>query len=411
MILSDRNWNIYSTILLIQAFHSLKAWFLWWLPDTSAAIVFALINIIYMLLSPFWQFGDARRRGIAAIILFFFLYRTEGNMMAYAFSAVTSFSLIPLVFLKPEYQIDLLKRFQKVITIILSVSLFFWIWHLIGYDLPSSIITFGTVDRGNGMEDQYIFSNHYLYLASMSWMMRSGVVPEFFRFSAVFLEPGYLAILMVFLLFINGFDFKEKRNILYVGVIIATVSLAGFLMGIFAYIAQNVRSSKRGIYSLFIVTIICFYGYDFFKDYNNGNNFVNQGIIERLEYDEMEGTIAGNNRTSIGLDNHFEEFVKTSDIWYGLGRSKDIEFGVGYKAFLLKYGIFGLAIWLIYMLMISRIGNNYRSYTLLALYILMFLRGDVTMLWYGFMLVYVCGVVFTKYGLSAYEENSDSVTV
>ncbi|MBR1542254.1 MAG: hypothetical protein IJ628_06560 [Bacteroidaceae bacterium] len=400
MICKDRKWNVYSTILLIQAFHSLKVWFFWWLPDTAASVLFAVISILYLQVHQFWNFKDIRRKRIAIILLLLFLYSAEGNINAYIYSLFSAISLLPLVFLKLRYLIDLLERFQIVITAILAVSLLFWIGHLVGYDLPSFSITYGQIDRGMGLETQYYFSNHIFYLVNQSWMFTTGLVPEFMRFCSVFLEPGYLAILMVFLLFVNRFDFKDRRNILYIIVIVSTVSLAGFLMSVFAYIAHSVQHSRQGIYGLAFVGILLFFSLDFFKEYNHGDNFINQGIINRLEYDDTTGTIAGNNRTSVLLDDHFDKFVKTKDIWFGLGRKTELEFGVGYKKYLMKYGIFGLTMWLTFMLMMARIGWNYRALMLFVLYVLMFIRGDGSMFWLGFILVYIGGVVQSKYILN-----------
>ena len=410
MITSDKNWNIYSTFLLIQSFHSLKAWFFWWLPDVTASFVGGFVSILFLMVPQFWHFRDMRRICVAIIIFIFFFYRAEGNVNSYLYSLMSAFALVPLILLKSKYQIDLLERFQKVISIILVVSLFFWLGHLFGYDLPSYDITFGQIDRGKGLEAQYFFSNYVFYLVDTTWMHSLSYVPTFFRFSSVFLEPGFLAILMVFLLFINRFDFKDRRNILYVLVIVATVSLAGFLMGVFAYIAHSIQHSRRGIAGMVIVTVLLFFSYNFFKEYNHGNNFINQGVIERLQFDEMEGSISGNNRTSVAMDNDFEKFVTTSDIWFGQG-SEQLEFGVGYKAFLLKYGIVGLCIFLIYMIIITRIGRNYRANILFVLYVLMFIRGDATMLWHGFMLVYIAGVIQSKYEMITDGKNCNRITV
>lgn len=412
MILSDKRWIVYSTILLIQAFCSLKVWFFWWIPDESALLIFGLINFMFMIMVPsFWQFRDIRRVRVAILIFILFFYRTNGNIFAYVFSMFPAMSLAALVFLKKNYQIDLLERFQKTITIILSVTLLFWLGHLLGFDLPSFDISYGTIDRGHGIETQYFFKNHLLYLVDQTWFLHEGFIPGFLRFSSVFLEPGYLAIIMVFLLFINRFDLKDRRNLLYIAVIIASISLAGFLMGVLAYIAHGVQYSKHGVRSLIIIAVLLIGGFNFFRDYNHGDNFVNHGIIERLEYDQTEGTIAGNNRTSVALDDHFDKFVKTSNIWFGEKSGETLEFGVGYKAFLIRYGICGLFLFLTYMGLIARLAKNYRSTILFILYILMFVRGDVTMFWHGFMLVYVCGVIYTKYSKKSYEKNSTRLTV
>ena len=409
--LLDKRWNTYSIILIIQALYSLKAWFLWWIPEMAASIIIFVLFVFYFSYAPFWTLKDNRRIFAAALLIINFLYQAEGNLNAYILRFMQSFAVIPLIFLKPKYQTDLLERFQKVITVILAISLAFWILHLVGVNFPSTPITYGTIDRGEGLVDQYLFDNHYVFLVNQSWMLISYLtVPDYLRFSSIFLEPGYLAILMVFLLFINGFKFNEKRNQLYIATIIATVSIAGLLLGVFAYIAHSVQHTKRGILGVFLLLFVCFAGYNYFKDFNGGRNFINEGIIKRLEYDETRG-IAGNQRTTENFDNIFDTFVKSSEIIGGVGNKNVMNIvgaNVGYKAYIMRYGIIGLILFLSFLILLARTGKGYRALILFILYILMFIRGDVIIFYTGFMLVYIGGIAQTKFNFETYEKNSNS---
>ena len=44
---------------------------------------------------------------------------------------------------------------------------------------------------------------------------------------------------------------------------------------------------------------------------------LNEYIFARLEYDD-ESVIVGNNRTSRNFDSQYEQFSKTSDVWFGI---------------------------------------------------------------------------------------------
>ena len=391
--------------------YSLKAWFLWWIPGLTGTVIIFVISVFYLIYAPFWTFKENKKVYAAVLLVILFLYQAEGNLNAYMLKLMEAFAVIPLIFLKPQYQADILEKFQKVITVILTISLAFWVLHLVGINFPSTPITYGMVDRGEGLETQYLFDNHYVFLVNQSWMLKSfAVVPDFLRFCSIFLEPGYLAILMVFLLFINRFDINDKRNLLYIATIIATVSLAGVLIGVFAYIAHSAQYTKRGPIGIILLLFVSFSGYDFFKDFNGGRNFINQGIIERLEVDESKG-IAGNNRTTEYFDNQFDTFLKTSDLLGGIGAKKVKDIGganVGYKAYVMSYGIIGLILILSYLMVIARIWKGYRSLIMFILYVLMFIRGHGPIFWTGFMLVYVCGLAQAKYNSMTYEKNSNS---
>ncbi len=412
--LINKKWNIYSIILIIQALYSLKAWFLWWIPGQTATVLIFLISLFYFTYAPFWNFRDNKRVVASVVLIILFLYQADGNMNAYMLRFMESFAIIPLVLLKPKYQMDLLEKFQKVITVILAVSLAFWILHFMGINLPSTPIIYGQVDRGQGLEAQYLFENHYVFLVNQSWMLKSyAVVPSFLRFSSIFLEPGYLAILMVFFLFINKFEFQKRRNQLYIATIIATVSLAGLLMVAFAYITLRLQHAKRGIAGIILLLLVSFASYNFFQNYNGGRNFINEGIIERLELDDERG-IAGNNRTTLNFNDQFQEFVTSPDVIFGKGNRyvKDLgEVNVGYKVYIMKYGAIGLILFLTYLLIIVKTGNGYRAFIMFVLYVLMFIRGDATIFWEGFILVYVGGIAQTKYESLTHEINSNSITL
>ena len=279
---------------------------------------------------------------------------------------------------------------------LLALGSFFWILHLVGFDLPSTEVTFGETAGQSGMSDaQYYFSNHFLYLVNNSAFVRwNADIPTFFRFSSIFSEPGYLGIMLTFLLYINKFDMKDKRNIVYLVSLALTLSLAGYIMALFAYTAHRLEQSKNRVAVLISIGIVLAIGYVFFSNYNGGNNAVNDAIIARLKVEE-DGNIAGNNRTSEALDKQFEDFLTSTDLFFGVPNRNQIEFGVGYKKFLLKNGLFGLALFLIFLSRISKRAGNYRSWILFILYVLMFARGDVTMFWAAFIMIFAGGVAMT----------------
>lgn len=401
-VFSDKRWRSYSFFLLFQALYSLHPWFLWWLPMRVAVIVFFLIHSFFLLSSNFWNVKDSKRIGAAVLLIVLLQYQAIGSSLPYHIQKfLEAVALLPLILLKSHYQVDLLNKFQKVMVVILAVSLFFWAGHLLGLDLPSREITFGTVERGGVDQAQYVFSNHYLYLVNQRWLYNLSTVPPQFRFSSVFLEPGYISIIAVFFLFINKFDFRNKMNIVYIIAVVASVSLAGFLMAVLAYLANSLKNSKYGLVSIVLLMLFLWAGSNYFQTYNNGRNFINEGIIQRLEIDQTTGNIAGYNRTSETFDSKFDRFLYSGDVFFGIRRDgMEREFGdaanVGYKVYIMTYGLIGLILFLIYLFNISRFSKNYQSYILMLLYIVMFVRGHHTMWSYAFMLVYICGVIDSR---------------
>lgn len=395
VIIKDRHWFLYKIVLLIMVFYSLNCWLFFEVNSMMMNFIFLGISIPFFMKPSMWNLSRSRKQ-IAIILVLLKLYVAGiGNINLYIATFIDSLPLLVVVLLHKEYLEDLFDTFQNVLSIILGLGAAFWILHLIGYDfLPSQDIAFGTKeDYGGNLVDQYYFENHYLYLVDKTWFIRPfSDIPSFVRFNSIFLEPGYLAILMMFLLFINKFDLKDHRNKVYLVTLILTLSLAGFIMTILAFIAHKMQYSRKRISILVGIGLSLFVAYSFFSEYNEGKNVINEAIISRLEVDKDKG-IAGNNRTSEAMDEQYTSFLASPDVVFGLRKSNMLEFGVGYKAYLLKNGLIGMVLFIVFLLWIARLKNNYRSFVLMALYLLMFARGEGTMFYTAFIMVYLVGVL------------------
>lgn len=397
MIKNNRQWIFYEILLLVMIFYSLNCWPFFSVNASYLSFLFFCLSLPFFGVKSIWNLNHSRIR-IVLLLLFLQMYVAGlGNINLYIMSIITALPLVAIILLRKEYLEDLLDKFQKVLSIILALGAVFWIIHLFGFDLlPSQNIAFGTIEDYRGIPvDQYYFENHYFYLVDKTWSIRAfSDIPSFIRFNSIFLEPGYLAIMMMFLLFINNFDLKDNRNKVYLVTLVLTLSLAGFIMTTLAFIAHKMQYSRRRISILVSIGLSLFVAYSFFSDYNGGNNVVNEAIISRLEVDDQKG-IAGNNRTSKAMDEQYVSFLASPDVIFGLRDRSLLEFGVGYKAYLIKNGLIGMVMFIIFLLWIARLGNNYRSFVLMALYLLMFARGEGTMFYAAFILIYLAGVIKT----------------
>lgn len=390
---SDKFWKYLKALLIIYAFYSLHCWPFFSANDMNMR--FAFIGLLLPCMSrPYWN-TSAKRINIVIVLEILLMYVAGlGNFNRYLFAIIGSAPLVSLILLKEEYIKDLFETFQKVLVPILGLGAVFWIAHLFGYDLPYQDITYGVKENSHGeLVDQYTFHNHYLYLVNVSWMMNiNATIPTYFRFSSIFLEPGYTAVLVMYLLYINHFDMKDRRNQVYLLTLLLTLSLAGFILTCLAFIAHKLQNSSKRVFSLAVIGLFLTFGYIFFTNYNGGHNAINETIIERLHYDEENG-IAGNNRTSEAMDAQFDAFLASPDVIFGFRDKNLLEFGVGYKAYLLQNGLIGMILFIVYLLQIAKLKGNYRSYILMTLYLLMFARGHSSMFWAAVTLIYLAGVM------------------
>lgn len=393
ILVADKYWKYLKTLLIVYAFYSLHCWPFFSANDMVMKLVF-LAFLLPFVSKTYWDTSPQRIR-IAVVLEILLLYVAgSGNINLYIFTIIGSLPLVCLVLLKEEYLVDLFGFFQKILVPLLALGTVFWIAHLFGYDLPYEDVEYGVQEDSEGnLVAQYTFENHYIYLVNTSWMMNlNSEIPTYFRFCSIFLEPGYTAILVMYMLFINHFDLKDRRNQVYLLTLFLTLSLAGYVLTLFAYLAHRLQVSTKRISVLVGLGVFLILGYFFFTNYNGGHNAINEAIIERLQYDEAKG-LAGNNRTSETLDAQFESFIVSTDVLFGVGKRQVIEYGVGYKPYLIKNGIIGMALFIMFLIYIAKIKDNYRSYILMILYLMMFARGESSMFWVAVVLIYMSGVI------------------
>ena len=122
------------------------------------------------------------------------------------------------------------------------------------------------------------------------------------RFCGIFLEPGYLAALCSFLLFVDKYDLKKKENKILVLAVMVSLSLAGYIFLAVGYMllrANKIVDLLKKIFGLLFYVLLF---YTIFTNYDDGDNIVNNSptavkyniIIKRklIEYKRFFASIA-----------------------------------------------------------------------------------------------------------------------
>lgn len=214
-----------------------------------------------------------------------------------------------------------------------------------------------------GSSEDYIFINHIFQIMRLDLGYGSDAVG---RFHSIFLEPGFLGSLLSFLLFAIKYDFsKWYGKVLWVSLIIS-LSLAGYIITFIGY-TLYLLSTGKSLGKIIVFAIGAIIVYFVSINYNDGNNYINKMIIERLQYDEEKG-IAGNNRTGAGTEFYYNQAIENGDIWLGLGseRVKQINGGssdsagyadnirgAGYKVFFVTRGIISALCFLMFYVFVT----------------------------------------------------------
>ncbi len=398
-ITKNKVWTFYKWSLFLVMLESLKVWLFWELPikHIVPALFIPLSVIVFILLPELFSF---KKKSVVIIIFLYLMTHfaaTRGNFNSYLGMFITSISVFFFAGLKDNYKKDFLVFFNNIFSVLIGISSLGWIIYLLGVNLPNFYDSYGFSETRN--EAQYYFQNYYIFLKNIGTKytdLSDLIIP---RFSSVFLEPGYFSVLLVVLLYINGFNLKKKYNIVFLSALFLTFSLAGYLMGILSYVAFKLCNSKNKIIVLssIIVFLVAFYA--IFSNYNNGSNAINEFIFNRLQYDDSIGTISGYNRTKESFDIWFvQSFLKSSDIFFGENVYENFiaQGNVGWKIYWVSYGLVGLVLYLLWLYYTYSNNKNYLSFIFLFIYVLIFVRGHHVIYYSAFPILYISGLAVLK---------------
>lgn len=394
--------------LFFSILWSNHAWFTWWIGDTGTLYRFGLM--VLCLFAFLYQLQcRVKFRQVANISILTFIYLVGmfiSGIPGITFIFGTLLKLYPLLVLTQsprEDQIAALRFISKGMAILLVPGLITY-FVLLGNDFPG-------IPYPNGK----IF---YIY----GFVIRDmGVdsIGNFYRFPSVFLEPGYLGVLMAFLLYANNFNLREWYNKVILVALIASFSLGGYVVAAIAYCFSMMTKGKFKMGPIILSVLLLGTGYVMAKSINDGDNVINNLIIKRLEPSGDDKGIEGNNRFSSTTDYYYE--THKSDLFFGLGPEKveklgggDYESsiaGAGYKVYFLTFGIASALCFFVFYFLLGRMvtrNRRYMFYFFLLIVTTFVFQAEITSAaWY---LIYFLGCACTqpigkrKTMVQAYEE-------
>lgn len=377
---------IYKYFLMLVFLESMHAWFLW---DTKT--YFVLISVFFTMFLVFStkNFFCLTKSNLQAVAIYLIIsvYLVRGsNVNGLIFGLLSAFCISSVILLQDKYKIELFQLFTKVFAILLVVSMIAWLLFIVGVPLPYKFSSFN--------DGQYNFQNYYFFLMDVRFLNFT-IIP---RFSSVFLEPGHLGLTASFLLFANNFNLKNKFVLVIFIANILTFSLAAYVLMLLSLIIKAITLSKNPIKGLIITGVSIILLSSFFQYYNQGDNLVNNTIIQRLKI--VDGDLAGNNRFTEHMDTYFSDLLKTNKKYLGIGNKKyqTMSFGpnAGYKVFIVQHGIIGtLLVFLLYLAVVRK-RKTISAWAFLLLYILSFLQRAYA-LWDVQLLIFITGVTYLAY--------------
>lgn len=360
--------------IFVVFFGSLNAWFTLPLSNYYPVLGFILAMSSYSisrtLKTPIFNGNNYWLPPVIAYLLisFYQAANNELNINAYIKALFSSLTLYFVFCSNSEVIERLMRDIARFLGTILLVSYPFFFLYIIGFPLPHI-----EMDFNDGF---YYFSNYFLFLIDDRTIFT--LIP---RFQSIFLEPAYLGSTCAIILMTQRGKWKKWYNTsLLIGLLIS-FSLAGYAY-LIAIIFLNLWTSRKRIFVkamaviLFVSLII---GGSFV--YNDGDNMLHNLIVLRMEVDD--GDIVGNDRVTENFDAEYDDYIQSSDIFWG--RDYDYSnFGdSGYKVFFYDFGLVGVILLLMFYITAFARYNDSRSFVSALIVLLMIFGADAFVLWFG----------------------------
>lgn len=325
----DKFYIYYKISLFVYFINSMHPWFLLKIPAVWISLIFFAISMIAYNKNYFYK--NIRKGSVFCFFLMFMWIKKDGNFFGITEGLLNAVVFGTILNLKEELMIDCLKFITKWLALIVLVSGVFYILFLLGVNLPHTTLSLSENARKDGLENYYFF----VFAYEMFGMT---------RFYSIFLEPGYLTLGVAPLLFIYKYDVKNKYILLLLLSQLLSFSLAGLILLFWGFFYCTLCGKEKGklkkimggilVLLLGFIALYNLFGYEYFY-----NTIFSRLIIEN-------GTLSGDDRSSLYLDSVYDSMMKTSSLW--TGTYFDVSFsekGVsGYKLFAVQNGIIGVII-------------------------------------------------------------------
>lgn len=363
--------NVFILILIVLSSSSI--WFFWSAPNSLLLYLMFIISQLLYLRNKNFKTISVSPVVIILWFLFIYWYAFIKNTDIKAAFGFTLMQLPLLLLLLMDYR-SKLKFLRYTITIfgfIIGISIIWYILFILGIELPNFDIQHPDDYRS--------------YRCFYGFVMFKDL--NAFRFCSVFKEPGHLGTFCALFLYIEKYDFKNWKCIVFLIAILFSLSLSGYVLLVIGWIIYRLAEKKSlrplivGIFTAGILTIIVDRVVTI-----NGEGIVSIMILDRTKINKEKG-IEGNSRTSEKFDNFYKS-VSLIDLILGLNGTNNVRYNSiinsdgnnGYKYVILSNGIIGFLLIIILFFMIVKTTPSRLGYGMFWLYLLSYLQR-VYLLW------------------------------
>ena len=373
-ILSISTISIFFLFLIM--FWSMQPWFLWYHRTIIiSALSGCFILFRFILLSKDYKVNYSIFIVVAFAFLVYFLIQlrfTPGLLGVFNFIRIILVFTFVMIMTKDEKE-KIVTMTTTIYAWIMGISLLAYLFVVTGIQLPYYSMS----------HPDYLwyppFLNYRLFIAGTN---KSVFIS---RFQSIFLEPGQMSVILVFLVYINRYKLKRKSVLIIFISVLISLSLAGYVLLILGYLLQLTIKSKN-IYGAILkiaIVITLFISMGFYYYIKNPDSIFSRVLLSRFELDERKG-IRGNNRTQSRFNYYYETqfLTSTENILWGkeINEFERMMFydrggNMSYRTFLFRYGSITLILLFLMYLSIAATKPSRLGFGLLILYSASFIQA------------------------------------
>ncbi|CAL1519259.1 hypothetical protein [Chitinophaga sp. MM2321] len=268
------------------------------------------------------------------------------------------------------------RYFANIIFVISLLALAIFVIKLIGIDLPYYPYETGAT----GSKALFFVYPGTAVLQGQEYTIFGR---SLFRVSGIFSEPGHFGVIAAIVLFMNpDILSKRKRNVIFCAALL-TLSM-GFFVLIAGLLVYRFRFSHKQVVGLIVLAVMAFVVISILPA-----DFLDRFFLNKVSSssDVLDA------RTSAEFSRFYDNYTRYGLNFFGGGRTITENFNVtssDYRSFLLKYGIVGMALYLVWFLVITY--GRKQKYVLLSFFF--FLVVFVHRSWLVDYLIFLFAVYF-----------------
>lgn len=315
-------------------------------------------------------------------------YSRGSNLNGY----INQFLFLAMFFLVISLNLENKKRLlvflTKWLAIALLISFSYYLLAKAGAPLPYSIYIPTEELAENG--SMYVFKNYYLFTEFYYDYFNEIRLP---RFQAFFTEPAYLGTICLLMIIANNFNFKNHYVKILCVMMVISASLAAYACFVYSFLLYLILCKKQWSVLFYIVfaVAVCFLIYLVLPE---DDNVIDTYITGRLFDDN--GFFLKYNRSRDDFNLYFSNVFLNGDyLWTGgdqLGIWVAAETkSVDYRFFLVHYGIIGLLLYLVFIVLLFSQHCARETFIFLSTFVIMLFQSSFLGQYYTYLAIVFLG--------------------